>query len=419
MTRLALLLAISSTCVPCLAQDSAAGGDQLAATWSQWRGPDRTGHCAGPAWPDRLNEENFRQLWRVPLEPSYSGPVVDRHHVFTTETQDEFEEVVTAFDRNTGEKRWQTSWEGAMSVPFFAKRNGSWIRSTPTLSDGALYVAGMRDVLVCLEAESGEVRWRVDLAKRFGTSLSSFGFVCSPLVDESSVYVQAAPGLVKLSAQTGETIWRSLDESGGMMGGAFSSPILAEVAGREQLVVQTRSHLKGVTAETGAELWSKAVRTFRGMNILTPLVHAGGIFTSAYGGRAHYYTLSEQDGELSVSEKWNARAQGYMTSPVVIGDHAYLYLRSKRFCCVNLNEGTVAWISESIGDGYWSLVAQGERILALTDRGELYLIAANTEEFEVVDRLHVTDSETWAHLAVDDGQVFVRELDALSAYRWQ
>ena len=112
------------------------------------------------------------------------------------------------------------------------------------------------------------------------------------------------------------------------------------------------------------------------------------------------------------------RAQGYMTSPVIIDDHAYLYLRSKRFACVDLKSGEVAWISEPMGDTYWSLVAQGDRMLALTDGGELFLIRANPEKLDIIDSLEVSEGQTWAHLAIDDGQLFIRELDGLAAYSW-
>ena len=161
------------------------------------------------------------------------------------------------------------------------------------------------------------------------------------------------------------------------------------------------------------------MRAFRGMNILTPIAWGDGVFTSAYGGRAHYFDVSKADDSFAVAEKWNNRAQGYMTTPVVIDDHAYIYLRSKRFSCVDLASGEVCWISAPIGDTYWSLVAMGDRLLALTDSGELYLIKANPEKLEVVDRFEIADGQTWAHLALDDGRIFVRELDALAAWDWE
>ena len=45
-------------------------------------------------WSDRLNGENLKRLWRVPLGPSYSGPIVFGDLVYTTETVDKKSEVV-------------------------------------------------------------------------------------------------------------------------------------------------------------------------------------------------------------------------------------------------------------------------------------------------------------------------------------
>ncbi|MEZ6136887.1 MAG: hypothetical protein R3C53_18485 [Pirellulaceae bacterium] len=44
-------------------------------------------------------------------------------------------------DRTSGTELWKQRWEGAMSVPFFAKSNGDWIRSTPA-TDGKHVVVG-------------------------------------------------------------------------------------------------------------------------------------------------------------------------------------------------------------------------------------------------------------------------------------
>ena len=80
--------------------------------------------------------------------------------------------------------------------------------------------------------------------------------------------------------------------------------ILVSLAGREQLVVQSRTHLSGVDPGTGSVLWSQEVPAFRGMNILTPLVHGDSVFTSAYGSRGFLYQVrpAEPSAELVGSE---------------------------------------------------------------------------------------------------------------------
>ena len=145
-----------------------------ASTWPQWRGPDRDGQVSGPAWPDKLDTNHLRQVWRVELGPSYSGPIVGADRVFTTESKDKRFEVVTALERSTGKELWRAQWEGAMSVPFFAKSNGDWVRSTPALDGDRLYVAGMRDVLVCLDARDGKEVMAQGLRQRTGHAPAGF-----------------------------------------------------------------------------------------------------------------------------------------------------------------------------------------------------------------------------------------------------
>jgi outer membrane protein assembly factor BamB len=391
----------------------------MASEWPQWRGPERDGQFRGTPWPSSVGAEHLEQVWRVELEPSYSGPIVTADRVFTTETRDKKREVVTALDRVSGKVLWETGWEGAMSVPFFARSNGSWIRSTPAWDGEHLYVAGMRDVLVCLNGETGEVVWQKDFVKELDAPEPDFGFVCSPLVDGEDLYVQAGASFLKLDKRTGEIQWRALQDKGGMWGSVFSSPVMVELAGLRQLLVQTRNTLAGVDPVDGTVLWQQEVKAFRGMNILTPLVHGDVVFTSTYGGKTIGYRVERADGGFRVEEAWSYKAQGYMSTPVVVEGVAYEHLRSQRVVAIDLKSGTERWTSDESFGKYWSLVAQGDRILALDERGELILMRANPEQMEILDRRKIAEQDTWAHLAVVEDGLYVRELNALAAYRWR
>lgn len=389
-------------------------------TWVQWRGPTRDGLLTGPAWPDSLTEKVLTRRWRVDLDPSYSGPIVSDLAVFVTGTVDKKYEVAMALDRKTGKELWQRKWEGSMSVPFFAASNGSWIRSTPAFDGDSLYVAGMRDVLVSLNARTGKEQWRVDFVKEFKAELPAFGFVSSPLVDGDYVYVQAGASFVKLEKSTGKVVWRVLKDDGGMMGSAFSSPTLATLAGRRQILVQTREKLAGVDPEKGDVLWEQKVPSFRGMNILTPVVFGDAVFTSSYQNKSWLFRVSKSEGDekYEVKEAWNNNAQGYMSTPVVIDGHAYLHLQNQRFTCIDLKTGERTWTSKTFGK-YCSLVAQKDRILALDQRGKLLLLKANPKAFELLDEREISDQETWGHLAVCGEEVFIRELKGLSVFQWK
>jgi outer membrane protein assembly factor BamB len=202
-----------------------------------------------------------------------------------------------------------------------------------------------------------------------------------------------------------------------MYGSAFSSPTIASLAGEEQLLVQTREKLAGVDLDDGSVLWSQKIDAFRGMNILTPTVLQDTVFTSSYGGKAWSFRVDRSGDAFKIEEVWNDKTQAYMSTPVVIDGHAYLHLKNRRFTCFDLSTGERKWTTEPYGK-YWSLVANGDRILALDERGELLLIRANPESFDLLDRRKIADDSTWAHLAVCGSEVFVRELNAIAAFRW-
>ena len=383
--------------------------------WSQWRGPKRDGKLSGLMLPNELGQQQLKKLWAIRLGPSYSGPLVVGDRVFTTQTIQKKFEAVTAHDRNTGEKLWQQQWKGSMSVPFFAKANGDWIRATPAYDSGRLYVAGMKDKLVCLKSEDGDVVWELDFPKVMKSKIPAFGFVSSPLVDGDAVYVQAGQAIFKLNKLNGDVIWKTGANDGGM-NSAFSSPMIATLAGRRQLIVQTRNELMGVEIEDGEILWRQKIEAFRGMNIITPTIDGDSIFVSSYGGTTKLFELVATSNGFDLQQRWMLPAQGYMATPVVVDGHAYTHLRNQRFACYDLKNGVEKWKTTKFGK-YASLVAVGDKILALDQNGTLMLLKVNPESFELLDKREV-GSDTWAHLALQGNQVFIRGLEELVMYQW-
>jgi glutamine cyclotransferase len=151
------------------------------------------------------------------------------------------------------------------------------------------------------------------------------------------------------------------------------------------------------------------------MNIVTPMVYDNGIFVSQHRNGSFFYSVSDSN---DVTTEWTSKGSGYMSTPIRIGDYAYLHLGNGRFSCVDLRTGEETWRTTPYGE-YWSLLWQDDKILALDSEGTLRLIRANPERYEVLDEIDVADASTWGHLAMAGDQVFVRELEALTVFAWQ
>ena len=386
--------------------------------WTQWRGPTRDGKVDAAPWPDTLSKDRLTLNWQTALGPSYSGPLVVGDSVFVTETVDKKDEVVRCFDRKTGNQKWEVNWTGSMKVPFFAGANGSWIRSTPAYADGKIYVGGIRDILVCIDAAAGKILWQKDFPSIHDTPIPMFGCVCSPLIDGDAVYMQAGGAMHKLNKDTGDTIWQSAADGEGKNSSVFSSPAIETLAQRRQMLVQGRNSLLGIDLQSGKILWDQPTPAYRGMSIITPTVFENALFISNYQHPTTMVSIKSTDQQtFQLSEKWKNKARGYMTTPVVIDGHAYTFLQNRRFACVKLETGELKWSSKKFAK-YASLVANGNRILALTADGDLVLYAANPERFEMIDRRSVA-SDSWAHLAVGGDEVLVRSIDGLLSFKWQ
>ncbi len=352
------------------------------------------------------------------LDKGYSSPIVAEDRVFVTGSAKDGSEIVRALDRATGRELWRASWKGKISVPFFAKSTGDWIKSTPAYDGKTVFVGGMEEVLVALDAKTGKELWKIDFPKEFGTPKPEFGFDSSPLLEGDFLYVQAADSTFKLKTSNGSVVWRTLKHSSDMVqGGAFSSPAIGTIAGRRQLLVQDRINLNGVDLETGAVLWSQEVPNFRGMNILTPVVYKDAVFTSAHQNDTYLYRVGRKADRYEVEQAWKNKAKGYMSGAVIVGDFAYLHLGNQRLTCIDLRTGESTWTTTPFGK-YWSMVRRGDKILALDETGELILFRPNPEKFEKLDSKEVAQSEAWGHLAVVGDEVFVRDLTGIAALRF-
>jgi outer membrane protein assembly factor BamB len=260
----------------------------------------------------------------------------------------------------------------------------------------------------------------MDFVDRYKMPVPPYGFACSPLVDGDFVYVQAAAAFCKLEKKTGKVLWRVLAyESSPNAGTAISSPVLANLAGKRQVVVQQPKLLAGVDPASGDVYWTAEMPAFRGTNVITPTLYKDRVLTSAFGGRTFLFRITTADGRCTAEAAWENVAQGYMSSPVVAGKYAYMHLRNQRVTCLDLQTGEERWTTSEAFGRYWSMVAHGDRILALDQRGTLYLLRANPEQFDLIDARKISEEETWAHLAVCGDQLFVREQNAAASYRWK
>jgi outer membrane protein assembly factor BamB len=387
--------------------DTASGPEPY---WTDFRGPDRDGHYRERPIRTEWPQGGLRPLWKQPIGEGYASFVIARGRAFTIEQRGD-EEVVAAYDVATGRELWTNTW----SARFTESMGGDGPRATPTWADGLVYALGAEGELRCLDEASGTVTWRTNILADAGARNLQWGMAASPLVVDGTVVVlPGGPGgrsVVAYDRRTGKIAWSALDDRQ-----AYSSPMLATLAGVRQLLVFSASRLVGLTPERGELLWEYPWRTEFDINAAQPLIVGDDrIFvSSSYGTGAALIEIAPRGAAFSVREVWrNARMKNRFTSSVL--HEGFVYgLDESILACLDVATGELKWKGGRYG--YGQVMLASGHLIVLTEDGDLALVRATPNAPEEVARFPVLQGKTWNHPAMADGRLLVRNLAEMAAF---
>jgi len=395
--------------LPWLAVRNAEAGD-----WPQWRGPARDGVASGEALPDPL-PGSLSRIWNVQVGEGHSSPVVvgDRVYLMARRADDEY---VFSLNASDGSEAWVYHYPMSYKMNLGARRHGKGPKSTVTVADGRVYALGISGALTCLDAASGEVVWRKRDEGEFGESSPSYGTASSSLVEGGFVIVHVGGekrgALIAYDRDNGAEAWRAGDD-----GPSYASPVLIGTGDAAQIVTFTRETLQGVRNTDGKKLWSLEFKTSWKQNSITPLFVDGLLVYSGLHREVFAARMNEEGGQPS--EAWrNKRHNLYLSSPVAYRDHLFAFSNRKKgqLVCLDTATGEVKWETEGrMGDNA-SLTRVGDTLLVLTTEADLYAVEASSEKYQELAIWEVADSPTWAHLAIANGRLYVKDKTSLTCF---
>jgi outer membrane protein assembly factor BamB len=382
----------------------------LAGDWPQWLGPRRDGSSEEVVkpWQDKLTTQ-----WQKPVGEGHSSPVVAEGRVILhARVAGKHEEAVTAFDAKTGKQLWQTTYPHVEFKSLF----GNGPRATPSVAGGHVYTYGITGLLTCLDAKSGAKVWQVDCLKAYKAANLFFGASCSPLVEGDLVYINVGgkgASIVAFDKNTGEERWKALDDKA-----SYSSGIALTQAGQRAVVFLTAQRLAALSAQDGSKYWEHPLVDKLFESSTTPVVCGDILFGSSitFGGLG--LRLSEQP-PPSVKEEWmKPELNCYFSTPVAVGkDHLYLVTGTKppaiiskaSLHCVEAQTGKKLWTRDKVGTYHASLLRTGDnKLLLLEEGGKLILMQPDPQEYREICSSPICN-QTWAHPALSDGRLYVRD----------
>lgn len=389
--------------------------------WTAFRGPHgdgRSGEKNPPLkWPAT---ENVR--WKVALPSAgNSNPVTWGKKLFLTQSIDPAGHVraLWCLDRTDGRRLW--SREIRCDFDETTHKDNPFCSATPAV-DGQRVVASFGSGgLVCWDIEGKEL-WRKDI----GRLEHLWGNASSPIIHGDLVIANCGPGerqfLLALDKHTGREVWK-VEEPGGKFGqaapdwtGSWSTPVIARIDGKDQLLVSWPEYLRAYDPATGKLLWycgglTKLVYT-------SPMVGDGVVVAmSGYGGAAIGVRTGGAVGDVTASHRlWRVeRNPQRIGSGVMEGGYLYFVNEPGIAQCIDPKTGDALW-SERIGGTAWSSLTLADgKLYSVNMRGETVIFAARPQ-FEVLGR-NALEERTLSTVVLSDGDLFIRTHQTLWCIR--
>jgi outer membrane protein assembly factor BamB len=411
--RAASLLVLPAAFVVLVAAGDATAGD----AWPQWGGPHRdfTSDAQGlaTAWP----EGGPQLVWERELGEGYSGLVAAGDRLYTLYHRGG-EEVVVAVDAGNGATVWEIAYP-APALPEMNLEHGPGPHATPALAGERIFTIGSTLKVHGLDRATGRVLWAHDLVAELGAPVQPRGFGASPLVWEDLVIV--TPGgdgtaVVAFRQSDGARAWASQS-----FRPSYSSPILAEVGGEEQVIVAMGPDRAGLDPRTGELEWRLTLRGEAANVMATQIWGEDGVLfgSAAYtdGSRAIRVTR-EGEGKFAAEELWfNTRMRVQHGTMVRLGD--YVYGSSGDFgptllAAIHVGTGELAFRQRGFAKA--NLLAAGGHLLILDEDGVLAIGTPGPEGVDVHARARVLDRVAWTAPILVGTRLYVRDRRHVKAF---
>jgi len=379
--------------------------ESAAEEWRQWRGPNGNGTAAAEADPplEWGEERNVRWKAFVPGR-GLSSPVVVGDLVILTTAADNGQ-FVLAYDRGDGSIRWKERLHFG-GLPEKLHRKNSAATPTPASDGKRLYVVFHNSGRVMLSAMtlSGEVLWQRETGPY--ECDYSYGYAPSPTLFGDSVILSsefAAGGfLAAFRKGDGEELWRTERR----VKTSYSSPIVAFVGGRDQILLSGADKISSFDPASGKLFW--AVDGSSKATCGTMVWSENSVYAS--GGFPNKETIAvHAEGEPRVL--WRNGDMSYEQSLLYHEDHLYAFNDGGIAVCWNARTGEEKWKVRLGGPVSASPILAGGRIYAMNERGVMHVFLPDPGKFTKLAENQL-GAEGFATPAFVDDLVFLRTADA-------
>jgi outer membrane protein assembly factor BamB len=364
-----------------------------------------------PDW----NSSNPEKLWEIELGEGYASPVIRNGMVYILDYNEiEKSDSLKCLSLSDGTLIWERSY----NVP--VKRNHGMSRTVCSVTDKYAVSIGPRCQVMCVDSNSGDFLWGIDLIDEFGAVEPLWYTGQCPLVDNGRVILGVGGRALMICAdcRTGKILWQVANPDNWKM--THSSILPVTIDNVKMFVYTATGGIIGVD-DMGRLLW-KSDSWVHSIIVPSPVYCGNGklFFTAGYGAGSMmlqvYLENSVFKTRVLYSYKPDQGLASEQQTPIfykgllysVNPDDGGVY--KNQLVCSDLN-GRIIWSSGvNYRFGLGPYMIAGDKILLLTENGDLNLIEASAKSFKLLATEKILDGvEAWGPLCYVNGRLLARD----------
>lgn len=394
--------------------------------WPQFRGSNSDNiYTSDIPLINSFNNQVPEILWEVEMGEGHAGAAIFGGLVYVLDYDEDLRaDMLRCFVLDTGEELWRR-WYNVQ-----IRRNHGMSRTVPAVTEDFILTLGPRGHVMCLDRETGDFLWGMDLVEKYNTEIPLWYTGQCPLIVDGVAII--APGgdalMIGIDCATGEVLWETPNPGGWEM--SHSSIMPFEFGGRNMFVYSASGGVAGIAADgpdAGTILWETSMWNHPVVAASPVCMPDGKIFlTAGYGAGSMLLQLSENAGAFDVEILKTFRPGEGMSSEqqtAILAD-GYLFgvlpkdaraLRNQ-FVCVRPEDPTdIVWASGPTARfGLGPFILADGKFYLLDDDATLVIIQKSTSGYVELDRVKLFDGhDAWGPLAIADGYMVLRDADRM------
>jgi outer membrane protein assembly factor BamB len=293
-----------------------------------------------------------------------------------------------------------------------APDQGNGPYATPLVVGDRVFTAGVAGRLQCLDKKTGKLLWAQELWKDHRGTHLMYGYASSPIAFRDMIIVPvggSGKALMAFRQADGKVAWSRND-----FGNVYSSPVLINLAGLEQLVALLDGAVLAVNPHNGDPQWQVPFKANYSIAVATPLWGAGNLLfvSSEYDAGSKVIELQRNGQQTKATELWSSpRLRLHHGNAMRIDDTIYFSSGGKGsqaiLSAVDVRTGKIHWQQRSVEKA--TFVWADRKLITLDQDGNLMIAHPSPAGFKISARAALLSHLSWTPPVLVGTRLYIRD----------